>query len=90
MARRVVVTECCVDHNGNLLGSAIKETDGMGEVEVAAVLTYSQICKKHHLTSTEFERITRRLRRTQLRDALFHWPNGPYYDILLHDVARCR
>lgn len=72
--------------HGGVIGSVFN-SDEIGEVTAVGVLSCEQICKKHNLTLAKYQKIEQRLNRTQLSNALFLWPDGPYYDILLHRVA---
>ena len=56
----------------------------------AAVLSPAQIMAAHGLSPNEYERIEQQVLRTTVLDALFHWPQGPRYDILGYRWAACR
>jgi hypothetical protein len=87
---RVVVTKPCTQLDGNILGSFFTEEHQLGEVETAAVLSCGQIMKKHRLTARQFAQMEAQVMGKCLTDALFSWPDGPRYDIILYRVARCR
>jgi hypothetical protein len=70
-------------------GSFFTPADGVGDVTVAGVLTRAQIAQKHRLTAKDLVKIENKLRRTKVNDALFSWPQGPYYDLLLNLIAFC-
>jgi hypothetical protein len=86
---RLTTTETCCNHEGNPLGTFLPENHDLGGVETAAVLTYGQILKKHNLTTKEFEKLQNQVHKAKVLDALFSWPDGPRYDILMYLVARC-
>jgi hypothetical protein len=85
----VVVTKPCLNVDGNILGSHFTDEDDLGEVETAAVLTWGQIMKKYGLTTRKFERLEKQVLGKRLDQALFSWPQGVRYDILMYRVARC-
>jgi hypothetical protein len=85
-----LVANSCVDQHGNIVGSAFTPTDELGLVQTAGVLTAEQIMKKHKLDTKNFEKIKNQVQQTKLLDALFSWPDGMHYDVLLYLVAFCR
>jgi hypothetical protein len=56
----------------------------------ASVLTFQGIMEKHKLSVDEFIRIEQKLKSMKLRDILFHYPDGPHYDIALYLIAMSR
>ena len=78
-----------LNETNNLHGSFFKESDNIGRVRCAAVLSYEQICKKHNLNCTQFFKLAKQIHKTKVLNALFNWPDGPRYDILLYLVANC-
>jgi hypothetical protein len=86
---RVLVSETCTDGEGRPLGTFLSADHALGQVETAGVLSYSQIRKKHDLTTKEFQKLQDQVLGTKVRDCLFSWPDGPRYDILMYLVARC-
>jgi len=62
----------------------------LGNVRAAGVLSHQQILQKYNITPKEYRAIVERLNNTTVLDALFSWPDGRFYDILLHMVAHCR
>lgn len=72
--------------NGGFVGSFFKPRD-FQSVVAAGALTRKQIRAKHNLTLEEMNAIIKKVHRARLLDALFSWPDGPYYDIIMHLVA---
>jgi hypothetical protein len=71
---------------GGIVGSHFNVED-TGPVLAVGVLSHKQICRKHNLTSEQYREMETRLVGMKLCDSLFSFPQGPYYDILLHRVA---
>ena len=46
--------------------------------------------QKHGLTAQAFRKIAGELKQQKLLDILFHYPDGPRYDIALHWTKRLR
>ena len=92
MKNIILLDAQCYDANGNVFGSAFapEVVAAAGKVMAAGVLSPSQIMAAHGLSPKEYERIERQLLKTTVLDALFHWPQGPRYDILGHRWAACR
>ena len=71
-------------------GSYIPAEIPADHVMSAKALTAEGIMAKHDLTEVEFSKITRQLMSQKLSDILFHFPDGPRYDIALYLVATSR
>ncbi len=87
--RPVYVDEYCVRPDGNIHGSDFRPEETLGRVLVAGVLTVEQIRKRYNLSVQEYVDIEGQVLSARVLDALFAWPQGPRYDILLHRVANC-
>ena len=61
-----------------------------GNTIAAGVLTPDQIKSKYGLSGNDLERLKRQLYRSSVLDALYHFPDGPAYDLLLWLVATTR
>lgn len=88
--QRLTVDHPCVDEHGVIVGSGFCADEKLGPVQVAAVLSKTQIMQKHGLTSAEFDKIRKQVQSTKVLDALFHWPDGVRYDVLMYLVATAR
>ena len=71
------------------IGSFFK-VEETGTVLAVGVLSRNQIREKHNLTAAQYREMEDRLNKKRLLDSLFSFPDGPYYDILLHRVAYSR
>ena len=92
MRNIVLLDSQLTDANGNIFGSAFapEVVVAAGKVMAAGVLSPSQIMAAHGLSPKEYERIEKQLLKATVLDALFHWPQGPRYDILGFRWAACR
>lgn len=92
MRNIVLLDSQLTDANGNVFGSAFTPelVAAAGKVMAAGVLSRAQIMAAHGLSPTEYERIEKQVLRASVLDALFHWPQGPRYDILGFRWAACR
>jgi hypothetical protein len=70
----------------NPIGSFFK-VEETGKVLAVGVLSREQIRKKHNITPNQYRQMENRLNKMKLMDILFSFPEGPYYDILLHRVT---
>lgn len=71
-------------------GSAIPVGTPEGHYTSVPVLTKEGIMQKHGLTLQAFGKIQGELNQQKLRDILFHYPDGPRYDIALYLIAYSR
>ena len=92
MKNIILLDAQCYDANGNVFGSAFTPelVVAAGKVMAAGVLSPAQIMAAHGLSPTEYERIEKQVLRATVLDALFHWPEGPRFDILGFRWAACR
>ena len=92
MKNIILLDAQCCDANGNVFGSAFAPelVAAAGKVMAAAVLSPAQIMAEHGLSPKEYERIEKQVLKATVLDALFHWPQGPHFDILGFRWAACR
>lgn len=72
------------------IGSIIPQETKAAHMISANVLTMEGIMAKHNLTKREYLKIKEQLGGRKLLDILFHYPDGPRYDIALNMVAASR
>ena len=85
MHQMTILTKPAADEHGRFLGSFFN-----GVALAAGVLTPEQIVRKYDITVAELDRIMEDLRGMTVLDALFSYPDGPRYDLLLWMVASSR
>jgi len=73
-----------------ITGSYIAPETPHSHVESMRVFTPQGIMAKHDLRPHEFEKIRIELYNKKLGDILFHFPDGPRYDMALYLVASSR
>jgi hypothetical protein len=88
--QQLFVNQPCLDEHGVIVGSGFSEDAQLGPVQAAGVLNMQQIMRKHNLTLADYYRIKKQVQSTRVLDAMFRWPDGPRYDILLYLIANCR
>jgi hypothetical protein len=69
------------------IGSFIAPGTPSANFHSMQVLTAKGIREKHKLTPYEFEKMVEQLCKKQLGKILFHYPDGPRYDIVLNLIA---
>ena len=68
-------------------GSFISTETPQRYVQSTRFLTIQGIMDKYHLQPYEIEKIKCELSNKKFRDILFHFPDGPRYDIALNLIA---
>jgi hypothetical protein len=73
--------------NPMFVGSYVPAESPSDHFVSASVLTVEGIMEKHKLSLDEIAEIEQKLKRMTLSDILFHYPDGPRYDIALNLIA---
>lgn len=79
-AKHLRVNHICLSENNIPCGSAHED---LGPVLCGCVLSPEQIMQKHGITILQFEQVKKRVQRTSVIDAVFHWPSALYHDVLV-------
>jgi hypothetical protein len=69
------------------IGSFIPPETPCGNIQSRRFLTAKGIREKYSLMPYEFEQMIEQLCKLKLSDILFHFPDGPRYDIVLNLIA---
>jgi hypothetical protein len=73
-----------------ITGSIVSDGPPAFESVPMRVLTLDGIRAKHDLSVEQFEAIKGQIHDMKFLDVLFHFPDGPRYDIALYLVATSR
>jgi hypothetical protein len=72
------------------IGSYIPPETPGNQFQSMSFLNIEGIMAKHKLQRSEIERIKHKLHRQKFLDILFHYPDGPRYDLALYLIATSR
>lgn len=83
----MLLIEPSKDGLGRIIGSDFERD--LAPVQVAAILHPVQIKQKYGITEKEYEKIKEEVLDCDLRNLLFHYPDGCHYDVALFLLASC-